>query len=591
MIREQLATIVSSRALAGSSRLRELLSFIVEQTLDQRLDELKEYSLGVQVFRRPASFDPRLDPIVRVQVSNLRTKLKAFYTEEGSHDLVLIELPKGAYIPRFVLRPARTTSFVQPPNASQQVASVAVLACADLSAAQDQQYFCDGITEEIITALASIEELRVVGRASVFRFKGKRRDPRDIGALLGVQSVLETSFRRSDNQIRVIAHLTEVSTGFALWSKTFNSQLQKVFAVQEEIARSIAKVLRANVTDNSAGRFQTWRSRDIDTYNLYLLARFHLNKRTTGHLRRSVSILDELLSKDGSNAQVLSSLAECHLLLGMAGSVAPSVAMTKSASFADKALSLDSGLPDAHASLGSVRALYEWNWHAADQEFRSALELNPGDATVRSAYAFSYLMPMGRTAEAVSQLRDAVKSDPLSLAANQMLAFALYVSRQYDEAIRQCGVMVDIEPAFARAQSLLALASEFTGFHREATRHADEALRLPDSQFFLPNWATAVCVYALAGEKQRALSSFKTLESRSKKGITSSYWNALACASLGQKDNAFRHLNDAFQMRDPWLASVAYDPLADSLRAHRRFPPLFRKLGLPAHTSSAEPAT
>ena len=360
MVREQLAKILASPVVAGSSRLRELLSFIVQRTLEERSDELKEYTLGVQVFRRPPSFDPRLDPIVRVQASNLRAKLKVFYVEAGLEDPVLIEVPKGTYIPRFVLRRADKNAPSGPPNVAHQLASVAVLPCADLSPVKDQEYFCDGITEELINALASVEAVRVIGRTSAFRFKGEMKDARDIGALLGVQAVLETSFRRNDNQIRVTAHLTDVATGFALWSKTFNSQLQKVFAVQEEIARSITKALLANFTGNKTGRFKTWRSRNIETYNLYLLARFHLNKRNTANVRRSMSILEQLLSEEASNAYVLSSLAGCHLLLGMAGVAPPSVAMTKAASFAAKALLLDDGLSDAHACLGSVKLCLEW---------------------------------------------------------------------------------------------------------------------------------------------------------------------------------------------------------------------------------------
>jgi TolB-like protein len=589
MVREQLAKIVASPVLAGSSCLRELLSFIVERTLDDRSDELKEYSLGVEVCRRPPSFDPRLDPIVRVQISNLRNKLKAFYAEGGLHDPVMIELPRGTYVPRFVLRPAGRKALFRPPEASPQFASVAVLACTDLSPAQDQQYFCDGITEETINALASIEEIQVVGRTSVFRFKGKTKDARDIGALLGVQSVLETSFRRNEHQIRVTAHLTEVATGFALWSKTFNSYLKKVFAVQEEIARSIAKALRVNFTGNTVGRFKTWPSRDIETYNLYLLAKFHLNKRSEKSLRRSMSILEKILSKEASNAQVFSALAECHFLLAMTGAAAPSVAMAQAASFARKALSLDNESCDAHASLGSVQALHEWDWSGADREFRSAIELGPNNASARSNYAFSYLLPMGRAAEAVNQLREVVKFDPLSIAANQMLAFAFYASRRYDEAIHQCAVMIDLEPTFARAHALLALALGLTGQNREAVREADRALSLSDSQFFFPNWAAATCVYGLAGLKRRALNSLDALEAKGKKGTTSSYWLGLACAVVGKSEKAFGHLTDAFRMRDPWLVSVSYEPLADPIRAHRRGQTLIRKLGLSKTLSRPNP--
>jgi tetratricopeptide (TPR) repeat protein len=296
-----------------------------------------------------------------------------------------------------------------------------------------------------------------------------------------------------------------------------------------------------------------------------------------------------LLAKEASNAQVFSGLAECHFLLAMTGAIAPSVAMSKAANFARKALSLDNELSDAHASLGCVKALYEWDWSGADREFRSAIELSPSNASARSNYAFSYLLPMGRAAEAVNQLKNAVTFDPLSIVANQMLAFALYASRRYEEAIQQCAVMIDLEPAFARAHSLLALALGYTGLHREAMREADRALSLSDSRFFLPNCAAATCVYALAGQKRRALISLEALEAKGKRGITSSYWPALACASLGQDDNAFRHLADALRMRDPWLVSLGYEPLADPIRAHRRVQTVIRKLGLPKTLSCATP--
>ena len=584
VIREQLARILGSPVLTGSSRLKRLLSFVVEQTLEGRTGELKEYSLAVQVFQRPASFDPRLDPIVRVQASNLRAKLKEFYSTIGLGDPVLIELPRGTYEPRFTARlPGQNGAGLQP-GASEVMpglAMVAILPCVDLSPAKDQEHFCDGITEEIIDAMAAIDEVRVVGRTSVFHFKDTIKDVREIGAQLGVQTVLETSLRRDESRIRVTTHLIQVATSFTLWSKTFSFQLTEVFAVQEDIARSIAKALRVNFAESVRARLARRHLMDVETYNLYLLGKFHLNKRGEENLRKSISIFEEILSRHASNAPALSGLAEGHLLLAMAGAAAPSVAMGEAARLARKALSLDNELPEAYATLGSVRAMYEWDWTGAEREFGRALELSPSYTSARTSYALWCLLPTGRSQEAIDQLREAVKLDPLSLAANLMFAFALYGLRRYDEAIQQCDKTIDLEPGFSRTHMLQAVALGLKGFHREAIRKAGTALKLPGSRFFLANLAAAVCVYALAGKRRRALLSLEALNANSKKGVTSSYWQALAHARLGQTDNALRLLNESFRMKDPWLVSIGYEPLADPLRKERRFQSLIRRLGLP----------
>ena len=584
VIREQLARILGSPVLTGSSRLKRLLSFVVEQTLEGRTGELKEYSLAVQVFQRPASFDPRLDPIVRVQASNLRAKLKEFYSTIGLGDPVLIELPRGTYEPRFTARlPGQNAAGLQP-GASEVMpglAMVAILPCVDLSPAKDQEHFCDGITEEIIDAMAAIDEVRVVGRTSVFHFKDTIKDVREIGAQLGVQTVLETSLRREESRIRVTTHLIQVATSFTLWSKTFSFQLTEVFAVQEDIARSIAKALRVNFAESVRARLARRHLMDVETYNLYLLGKFHLNKRGEENLRKSISIFEEILSRQASNALVLSGLAEGHLLLAMAGAAAPSVAMGEAARLARKALSLDNELPEAYATLGSVRAMYEWDWTGAEREFGQALELSPSYTSARTSYALWCLLPTGRSQEAIDQLREAVKLDPLSLAANLMFAFALYGLRRYDEAIQQCDKTIDLEPGFSRTHMLQAVALGLKGFHREAIHKAGTALKLPGSRFFLANLAAAVCVYALAGKRRRALLSLEALNANSKKGVTSSYWQALAHARLGQTDNALRLLNESFRMKDPWLVSIGYEPLADPLRKERRFQSLIRRLGLP----------
>jgi TolB-like protein/Tfp pilus assembly protein PilF len=584
VIRELLGRILGSPVLGNSLRLKRLLSFIVERTLEGRSGELKEYSLAVEVFQRPASFDPRLDPIVRVQAGNLRTKLKEFYSTTGLRDPVLIELPRGTYKPRFIPRPPEQKAIEPGPDDSETLpgmATIAILPCVDLSPAKDQEHFCDGITEEIIDTMAAIDEVRVVGRTSVFRFKDKTTDIREIGAQLGVQTVLETSLRREESRMRVTTRLIQVASRFTLWSRTFNFQLTKVFAVQENIARSIAQALRVNFAEYVRARLARRHLMDVESYNLYLRGKFHLGKRTEENIRKSISIFEAILSRNPSNALVLSGLAEGHLLLAMAGAEAPSVAMGRAASLARQALSLDDELPEAHATLASVRALYEWDWTGAEREFRHALELSPSNAAARTSYAFSCLLPNGRSQEAIDQLKEALKLDPLSWSANLTFAMTLYALRRYDEAIQQYDKAIDLEPGLARTHMLQAVALGLKGLHRDAMRKVNKALKLPGDQFFLANLAAAGCVYALAGQRRRALLSLEALKANSKEGITSSYWQSLAHARLGQTDDALHLLNDAFRLKDPWLVSIAYEPLADPLRKERRFHSLIRRLNLP----------
>jgi TolB-like protein/Tfp pilus assembly protein PilF len=572
-IQEQLERILKSKILAGSANLRALLSFIVNRTLEGKSDSLKEYSLGIEVFRRADTYDPRLDPIVRVQASNLRAKLRDYYAGAGANDPVSIELPRGSYVPQFTAKPTAHSGAVR---YSTESASVAVLPCADLSPSHDHQAFCEGITEEIINALGKVKELKVVGRASVFRFKETGQDVRAVGKELGVQTVLETSVRSDKSQLRIMAHLTDATTGFALWSKVFSFRMKEIFTVQEEIAKSIASALR--VTKAPRMGLAPSPAMDIEIYNLYLLARYHLNRRTETGIRRALAIFSDLLEGDPANPQALSGLAECHFLLAMCGAEPPSEAMPRAAAMAAKALQVDRDLPDAHAALASVKALYEWDWAAAERGFQRALELHPNHCEARLFYAFAYLLPKGFGQEAIDQLRLAVNLDPLSVPANHMLAFAFYALRRYPDAIRQCDSTLDLDAVFSRAHALRSLALAYAGSPREAVAAAQHALDLPDGESSSTVVTAAVAVNLLAGHRRRALEIFKSSAKRF--GAESTHWHALACAVLGQRERALRLLQMAFQKRDPWLVSLVYDPLADSLRPDPRFQNLLVNLGL-----------
>jgi TolB-like protein/Flp pilus assembly protein TadD len=580
IVQKELARVIQSRGFSSSPRLRRLLSYIVERTLDGSSEALKEYTLATEVFERPASFDPRLDPIVRVQASNLRSKLKGYYAAEGRDAELLIDLPKGTYVCRFIVQSKRESQLFTPKSKPANADYVAVLACADLSPAHDQEHLCDGITEELISALASVKALRVVGRTSVFQFKRRLIDVRVIGERLGVDSVLETSCRLDGNQVRVTAHLTEVSSGFTIWSKVFTSKLQQIFAVQEQIAQSIAKALCGDKASESVRRLAIWPSGDVDSYNLYLRARYHLNKRDETNIRKGLLILEELQNRESANAHVCTALAECHLLLALAGAAPPKLAMKTAEQHARRALSFDNKLADAHTLLAALKALFDWDWPAADREFQQAFGLDPDSVLNRIGYATTYLLPMGRTHEAVEQLREAVRLDPLSLAANQSLVWALCACRRFDEAVQKCTLLIDMDPSLARAHALMGVAYVMTGLRREGMRSVAKVLRLSQNQFSLPNWATAISVYSIAGARHLASRALEALESKVSKGTTSSYWLAVANANLGNVDVAMRLLKQAVVLKDPWVPAAVYDPLAEPLRAHRQFGAAVREIGL-----------
>ncbi|MGH9718620.1 MAG: hypothetical protein ACRD8O_00275, partial [Bryobacteraceae bacterium] len=251
-VQAQLQRILSSKSFATSARLTRFLRFTVTAALEGRAAELKEYVIGVGVFDRKASFDPRVEPIVRVEARRLRAKLRQYYETDGQLDALIIDFPKGSYTPKFRSRDAVDPAASQPAAPSHN--TVAVLPFANLGSDADNEYFSDGLTEELIHALTKVEGLLVVARPSAFHFKGQAQDVQKIGEQLGVHSVLEGSVRRSGSRLRISAQLIEVATGFYLWSETYERKIEDVFAIQEEIAHAIVDALKVKLTGSGERR-------------------------------------------------------------------------------------------------------------------------------------------------------------------------------------------------------------------------------------------------------------------------------------------------------------------------------------------------
>jgi serine/threonine-protein kinase len=593
-IREQLDRILRSPLFATAEKRRLLLCFLVERSLEGRGEGLKEYEVGREVFGRPASYDPRLDPIVRVQVSNLRSKLREYYAGDGKNDPVLIEFPRG-YVPRIERRPVLhvlksnkpSIQAIRSTRASRAeekraAKTVAVLPFLDLSPGGDQEYFCDGVTEEIINALSQIRQVSVVARTSAFQFKGTSVDVRQIGAQLNAQAVLEGSIRKEGDLLRVLARLTSVESGYVLWSASFDRKIQDVSAVQEEVAKAIIKTLNIRFGRSQQQRLsrRTYKA-NVELYDLYLRGRFYWNRRTEEALRMGASIFQQIIAQDDSYAPAFSGLADCYLSLGLSDTDAPKDVMPKARAAAKRALELDDTLAEAYTSLGSVEASYNWEWAGAQKMFQHAIHLNPGYATAHHYYAIFSLSPTGSLQEAIDELHQAITLDPLSLTVNTDTALLAYFAGRPDDAIAQCRKTIDLDPSFFRPYWLLGLACAQSGIYPEAIRSFERVRELAGGKTFMaPALAGLAYVYALAGKHDEARKCIQELESRASQEYVSPFWVAMAHVGLNQRKQVFAWLERACDMHDPWFFVLPNLPIAAPLESDHRYRSFLHKINI-----------
>lgn len=414
-IREHLANLLASPAISGAERLSALLRFVVEETLQGRQAQLKEMKIGLDVFgRKSDSYDPAFDPIVRVQMGRLRSKLRAYYNGPGSSDRVRIDVPLGSYVPVFLAGAGPATMPRVEPVPESDEHRLAVLPIVNMSAEPETQYFCDGLTEELITHLAQIRQLRVVARTSSFQFKDAARDIREVGRLLDVSKVLEGSVRKAGNRIRVTVQLINVADGCHLWSERYESDLNDIFAIHENISTAVQRSLQQQVLGAERGPAVRKRPGGIEAYNEYLQGRFHWKKRTEEGLRTALDHFTRAVQLDPSFVRALSGIADCHLMLGMSAAEAPERSMPKAAEAAREALRIDDNSAETHASLAAVQNCFEWDLDAAEQGYRRAIALDPSYATAFHWLGLLWQCSRRELAQAVDSLEQAIELDPLS---------------------------------------------------------------------------------------------------------------------------------------------------------------------------------
>jgi serine/threonine-protein kinase len=568
-IRRQLERVLSGRTFADAERMSRFLRFAVEHSLSGNSARLKEIIIGLEVFDKPPSYDPRLDPIVRVEARRLRAKLAAYYQSEGQHDDLIIELPKGAYAP--VFRPRI------PPAETPRESTIAVLPLTNLSPEPDSDYFSDGLTEELIHALTKVSGLTVVAWNTAAQMKGREDDPAAVGEQLNVSNVLRGSVRRFGDRLRITAQLIDTCTGHYVWSENYERQFRDVFAIQAEIATAIVNALKLRLVRPDALQPKVHVPRNLESYNLYLKGRFHANERTPEALKRSVICFQKAIVLDPNCALAHAGLADAYSLLADYGLLSSAEGMPKAKAAAQRAIDLDPELGEAYTSLALIRAIYDWQWKDAESLYRRAIALNPGYATVHHWYALDFLAMVGRLEEATREIEIAHQLDPLSSIILEGRGSLRLLAREYDEAIEAYAKVLQNDPSFYKGYTSMGRVYTQKGSYEKAIQLLDKGRSLaPD----VPNILGALGqTYALAGERNEARRLLSELEALAKRRYVPSTCFALVYAGLGEKSTALGWLETAAKYRELPLVSMYMHPAYDSLRNEPRFAALVKKIG------------
>jgi TolB-like protein/DNA-binding winged helix-turn-helix (wHTH) protein/Tfp pilus assembly protein PilF len=457
------------------------------------------------------------------------------------------------------------------------IRSLAVLPLENLSGDASQNYFADGMTDELITDLAQISALRVISRTSVMAYKGARKPLPQIARELNVDAVVEGTVLRSGDQVRITAQLIEASTDKHLWSQSYEGELRDTLALQSRVASAIADQIRINVTPREQAALRNVKVVNPEAYESYLKGRYFWNKRTADGLKVALAYFKQAIEEDPNYAQAYSGLADTYALLGdwEYGVLAPTEAYPKAKAAASEALKLDDTLSEAHASLGSI-GMFDWDWQSAGKEFRRAIELNPGYATAHQWYAW-HLNLLGRRSEAIAEMRRAESLDPLSLIISADMADLLFVARLYDESIQQSRNTLQMDPNFAVARFELGQAYLEKHMYDQAVAELQEAIQLSGgSPTFIANLARA---YVASGKRTEAAKLLDDLKKRSSSGYSNASEIAMIYASLGDRDQAMNWLEKSYAER--FNPSVLLRPGFDPLRSDPRFQSLLRRIGLP----------
>jgi TolB-like protein/Tfp pilus assembly protein PilF len=471
-----------------------------------------------------------------------------------------------------------TSSGPRPITTPGLVPSIAVLPFADMSPGKDQEYFCEGIAEELIDGLTKLEGLQVAARTSAFQFRGKGHDVRELGERLRVQTVLEGSVRKAGNRIRVTAQLVNVADGFHLWSDKFDRDLDDIFGIQDEISLAIVESLRIRLLGSEKERLVKRRTRDREAHSLYLKGRYFWNRRYEVGLKKALEHFQRAIDKDPHYALPYVGIADSYNILGWYDFLPPKEAYPRCKEAATRALALDDGLGEAHASLGYAHLAWDWDWDAAEREFRRAIELAPDYATAHQWYGI-FLTAMKRFPEAVAELRRAQELDPLSVIISATYGVMLFAARRDDDAVTELRRTLELDPTFAFALVWLGHCLFETGDRAGARESIRQATELAPEMIYTLGYLG--WIQGMTGQEVEARQTLERLDRLSRERYVSPLAYASVHAGLREFDLALDNLEKACTVREPLLIFAHLLPFYDDFRANPRFADIVKKIGLP----------
>ena len=568
---EQLARIVDSPRFIASARLCRFLTHIVNRTLCGDLDSLKEFSIAMEVYDRTSKYDPNIDAVVRVEARRLRAKLKEYYEGPGKNDPVLIGLRPGSYVPLFRWLDAPPGS-PRPEigTAVQADASVAVLPFVNMSPEPEQGYFCDGISEEIINSLTRIAGLKVIARSSAFQFKGRSVDIREVGRRLDADVIIEGSVRKAGEKLRITAQAIEAASGHELWSEVFRRDLKDVFAIQEEIAQSVAGLLRVHLP---AARARVHPSvRDLEVYTRYLQARFLIHQQSPETLRAALQQLRELARVFPDYALAYSGMAAAAAFLSLFGVVSGRDVHPEVKANAERGYALDPHSAETCTILGGIRGWFEHRWDEALKLYGRALELQPGHAPAHFFLAMA-LLCQGNIQAAEAGLRRSTELDPLSASDCARLAYLHYVKGDHRSAAEHLEKSFDLDRDYPEARFYKGLL-HFQQQDYDATVGCLRLARLPLEIGLL------AAAYARQGKRPQAEKCVEGLRRLAASQYVTPLAEALAAIGLKDFDLAFQRLEEAIDHKTNFINLLAVEPFFHPLRSDHRFTGILKKLNL-----------
>ncbi|HVQ56102.1 MAG TPA: tetratricopeptide repeat protein [Pyrinomonadaceae bacterium] len=511
------------------------------------------------------TLDPYSDPAGSVQIPS-QASARNTVIAVGIGAVLVATLGIGAYL--YYNR-----------GSSKQIESIAVMPFVNESGNPDVEYLSDGMTETLISNLSQIPNLDVKARSSVFRYKGKDMGPQTIGKELNVQGVLNGRVVQRGNDVTLYIELVEPATEKVLWKTDYTRPLTDLVPMQRDIARDVSDRLRVKLSGSDAQRLARNYTENTEAYQLYLKGRYQWNKRTKESLKRAVEYFNQAIEKDPSFALAYAGLADCYVVFSSYGVESPADAFPKARMAAQKALEIDGTLGEAWATLAQVKWSYDWDFMGAERDFQRAIELDPNYPTAHQWYG-EFLETMGRFDESLAEMRRAQELDPLSLIISKELGTALLFARRYDVAIMQLKKVLEMDENFASAHFDLGYCYLMKGMYDESIAEFQKARAITnDGSFQLSGLASAL---VKVGNRQEARKILQQLSERKQREYVDPQFLAAIYAALGEKENAFANLEEAYNERSDYIpilkVSPAYD---DEFRSDPRFQDLLRRVGLP----------